>query len=156
MNAEDLRQVCRDHSTMMLYAWVMECRTRFLAAAALLEWQTPEIVALAGVGKKVRVDTWPLVAMYSMLCERYIDAFYDPQRQLMPTPGDAPDEKWMAYFMHSLKPTLVADGAVVRNMLRVVGGLPCRSREEAAQSLYQHCEEMTLPGCEPIWAPRAA
>ena len=63
MNAEDLRQVCRDHSTMMLYAWVMECRTRFLAAAALLEWQTPEIVALAGVGKKVRVDTWPLVAM---------------------------------------------------------------------------------------------
>jgi len=156
VNAEDLRQACREQGSVWLHSLVAECRMRFLDAAALMEWQSSGIATLTSLGVRTAVDTWPLVAMYSMLCERYIDAFYDPQRQLMPTPGDAPDEKWMAYFFYRLRPALVADGVVVRNMLRVVGGLPCRSREEAAQSLYQHCEEMTLPGCEPIWAPRAA
>lgn len=156
MNADALRQVCRDHATQLIFAWVMECRGRFLAAAALMEWRTPELASLTALGQQSRVDTWPLVAAYSLLCERYIEALYDPQRQLIPRPGDAPDEKWMAYFLHTLRPALLANDDAVRNILRVVGGLPCRSREEAAQSLHQACEEMSLPGCAPAWALRDA
>ncbi len=156
MNGDDLRQACREQGTVLIHLLVADCRTRFLDAAALLEWNTSGMPALSSLGVRTAVDTWPLAAAYSLLCERYIDAFYDPQRQLLPAPGDAPDERWMHYFMHRLKPALVADDAVVRNLLRVVGGLPCRSRDEAAQSLYQCCEEMTLPDCQPTWAPRAA
>ena len=155
MNVEDLRQACREHSTVILNSLVMQCRQRFLEAAALMEWQTPVVAGVSNLGGRSPVDVWPLVAAYSLACERYISTFYSPQRSLMPTPGGEPDELWCNYIYRELIPDLVARDDVVRNVLRAVGGLPSRSPQEAAHSVYQCCEEMTLPDSPPAWAPAA-
>lgn len=44
----------------------------------------------------------------------------------------------------------------VRNVLRALGALPCRDPQEAARSLYQCVQDMTMPDCPPEWASKAA
>ena len=153
MSEDDQRQACREHSIVILNALVQACRHRFVTAAALLEWQTPTVAAVARLGVRSPVDMWPLMAAYSLLCERYIASFWSPQRSLSRSPGDEPDERWCAYFYKQAIPALVDRDDVVRNILRAVGSLPCRSPQEAAQALCQTIEEMTLPDCLPGWAP---
>lgn len=152
MNVEDLRQACREHSVVVLNSLAVECRHRFTEAAELMEWRTPIVLGVRKLGHSMPIDTWPLVAAYSLACERYIASFYSPQHSLLHTPGDEPDEKWCTYFYHYWIPSLVANDEVVRNVLRAVGGLPCRDPQEAARSLYQCVQDMTLPDCPPAWA----
>jgi len=62
-------------------------------------------------------------------------------------------EGWSQFVYWELIPTLVWDGALVRNVLRALEGLPCKSPEQAASTVYQHFLEMTLPNKRAPWAP---
>lgn len=156
MNADSLRQVCREHASASLNSLVMACRQRFVDAARLMEWDTPVLAHLSGLGIRTPPELWLLFPASSLMCDRYIEAFYSPQRTLVSSPDDEPDQKWWRYFHHQLVPGLIANDDVVRNVLRAVGGLPCTDPQEAARVLCHHLAEMTLPDCLPGWAPASA
>jgi hypothetical protein len=61
-------------------------------------------------------------------------------------------EGWSQFVYWELIPTLVRDDTLVRNVLRALGGLPCKSPEQAASTVYQHFLEMNLPNQHPPWA----
>ena len=128
MNADSLRQVCREHASASLNSLVMACRRQFLDAARLMEWDTPVLTHLSGLGSHTLPQLWLLFPASSLMCDRH----------------------------HQLVPGLVANDDVVRSVLRAVGGLPCSNPQEAARVLCHHLSEMTLPDCLPGWAPTPA
>ena len=92
----------------------------------------------------------PLASMYTTLCDRYIEAFLSPQGRLF---EEEPAVEWGRYFHWVLVPHLLLDDGFVRNVLRAMGGLPCRDPGLAMDALVQHVSEMTLPETPPLWAP---
>lgn len=99
------------------------------------------------------VDLWPLMNMYSVICDRYMETFFSPQENLFPNPSDAQDEKWSRYFHHVLLPHLLAEDEFVRNVLRAMMAIPCQNHQLARESLVQYVTEVTLPQTRPLWAP---
>jgi hypothetical protein len=94
--------------------------------------------------------------MYSVVCDRYTDAFYSPQAKLFPNPADDEGAKWGRYFHHVLVPHLLLDDEFVRNVLRAMMAIPCKSPQLARDALVQRVSEMTLPETQPPWAPEDA
>lgn len=155
MNVDDFQQAQRSNAAQNLHALFMSCRRKFLNAARLLELRGAEIENLREWGYK-SVDLWPLMNMYSVVCDRYTDAFYSPQAKLFANPADAQDEKWGRYFHHVLVPHLLLEDEFVRNVLRAMMAIPCKSPQLARDALVQHVSEMTLPETRPPWAPEDA
>lgn len=155
MNVDDFQQAQRSNAAQNLHALFMSCRRKFLNAARLLELRGAEIENLREWGYK-SVDLWPLMNMYSVVCDRYTEAFYSPQAKLFANPADAQDEKWERYFHHVLVPHLLLEDEFVRNVLRAMMAIPCKSPQLARDTLVQHVSEMTLPETRPPWAPEDA
>lgn len=152
MHFDDFQQAQRDHAVQDLHVLFMCCRRKFLNAARLLELRGPVFENLSRSGHKT-VDLWPLMNMYSVLCDRYAATFFSPQCKLFPNPSDAQDEQWSRYFHHILVPHLLADDEFVRNALRAMMAIPCNNYQLAREAMVQHVSEMTLPETRPPWAP---
>lgn len=135
----------------MLLALAMLCRRRFLRSADLLEMRSKVIETLRYLGYTERVDLSPLVPAWRVLCDRYLEEFYDPQRNLFS--GEISEQlvDWSRFVYHRLLPQVVRDDELVRNVLRALGALPCKSSQEAAATLCHYFREVTLPSMEPPW-----
>lgn len=153
MNVDDFQQAQRSNASQSLYTLFMSCRRKFLNAARLLELHGAEIENLRECGLIKSVDLWPLMNMYSVVCDRYTDAFFSPQENLFTNPSDEQDEKWWRYFHHVLVPHLLLEDEFVRNVLRAMMAIPCKNPQLARDAIVQHVSEMTLPESRPPWAP---
>ncbi len=154
MNADRLREACREHAVRSVELLALESQVKFINAANLMEWRSPILAKVRALTCKDAAELWPLHSVFELICERYIATFYSPQRELITKVGDEPDELWWQYFVHVLVPCLMSNDDVVRNVLRAVNALPCRDPQEAARALEHHVWEMTLPGAQPAWAPK--
>lgn len=153
MTREDLAAHQADGGKAALFALYSLCRRRFLRAMDLLEQPRDRAGPLVRLGQTDPVDLAPLWPAWQELCRRYRDELYDPQTDLFaPTTSD-PAQSWERFVHHRLFPTLVRDDELVRNLLRALGGLACRSPSDAAHAISQRFAEMTLPGAPPPWAP---
>jgi len=152
MYVEDFQQAQKMHATQKLYSLFMSCQRKFLNAARLLDLRGAQIDSLSESGRK-SVDLWPLMNMYSVICDRYTEIFFSHQENLFPNPSDAQDEKWSRYFYHVLVPHLLLENEFVRNVLRAMMVIPCKNHQLARVALVQYVSEMTLPESRPLWAP---
>lgn len=152
MDAEYFRQTQRSSAVNYLGSLFRACRSRFLNAASLLELRGPVFDKLRESAYE-NVDLWPLLGMFDVICDRYADEFFTPQEELFITPVDEQDAKWTRYFYNILIPHLVQDDGFVRNVLRAVMVIPCKSPRLAGDAIVQYIFEMTLPETVPAWAP---
>jgi len=148
MNISEFRRLQRQGSEQTLFELVMACRRKFLDAASLLEVRSSSLEKLSAFGYDTRVDLQPIRGPFTILSERYIDQFFSQQLLLFPTPADQQDAKWYRYFYHALKPNLLANDDVVRNILRAVEAIPSQKPEHAVAALIQHFTEMPMPDTE--------
>ena len=134
-----------------VFALTSACRERFVAAADLVQVGGPTIDALRSYFWEP-TGTGLLNEIWFRLCERYMAECHDPQLAFFESdPEHHLQNHWDRYAREELLPALVRDGELVRNVLRVSGGLPCRSREEAADAILVFIDEMTLPTRRPRW-----
>lgn len=151
-----LREVQRQHAVYDLTALARSCRRRFLLSASLLEIQSAQIRKLEEFGVQSGIEIWPLLTAYSLLCDRWNTSFHTGQVSLFPTPHDEDDIIWSRYFHHVLVPHLLLQDEFVRNILRSLRAIPSVSPADAAESVRQYIQEMTLPNTKPPWAPEDA
>ena len=130
----------------------MFCRRKFINAANLLEIRGPVINKLRDFGFD-RINLWPLMGMFKVVCERYIEEFYTGQEELFERHLGGQDMKWSRYWHHVLVPNLLQDDDFVRNVLRAMMAIPCKSPKQAGDALIQIILEMTLPETKPPWSP---
>lgn len=152
MYIEDFQQAQRSGATQDLYALFMSCRRKFLNAARLLELRGAVVEKLNEYGSRT-VDLWPLMSMYNVVCDRYTEVFFSAQEALFPNPADGQDAKWRRYFHQVMVPHLLQDDEFVRNVLRAMMAIPCKSPQLAGDAIVQRVVEMTLPDTAPPWAP---
>lgn len=136
-----------------LFALYSLCRRRFLRAVDLLELPRDRLGPIASMGGSVPVDLAPLLAPWSLLCRRYREERHEPQIDLFASSASAPAEAWSRFVHHRLFPALVREDELVRNVLRAVRSIPCRSPSNAAEALRMRLTELTLPDTCPVWAP---
>ena len=153
MTRDELAAFQADGAKTDLFALYSLCRRRFLHAADLLELPRDRLGPIAAMSGWETVDLAPLLPAWSILCGRYRDEGYDPQVNLFAPSASAPAEAWSRFVHHRLFPTLARDDELVRNVLRAVGAIPCRSSANAAEALCLRLTEMTLPDTPPPWAP---
>lgn len=148
----ELAQYQQDQSVHALFSLAMSCRRRFLLAADLVEMRGPAMKKLRIFGQLERIDLAPLLPAWRCLCDRYLSSHYNPQLSLFEDRRSQIITEWEQFVYHKLFPTLIRSDELVRNVLRALGGLPCRAPEQAAASVHQHLLEMTLPDDAPPWA----
>lgn len=152
MIADGLRRAIADGAVQALASLVREAQHRFVRAARLLEWSSPQLEQLRRLDREQPINVAALLQGYTVIAERYIDAFYSPQAALFPGGKDA-EAQWWRYWHHVLMPVLVEDDAQVRHILHAVGGLPSADGHQAGVAFTQHVITMTLPETAPAWAP---
>lgn len=152
MFIDEFRDAQRHGETQNLSELLGACRRKFLNAARLMELDGPAIERVVAHGREA-VSLWPLINMYSVACDRYCDAFFSPQVEIFPNPGESQDVTWSKYFHHVLLPHLLEDDAFVRNVLRATMAIPCESPQDAGEALVQQLTEMELPSSRPSWSP---
>lgn len=152
MNANGLRRAIADGAVQALASLVQPAQRRFLRAARLLEWESPQLEQLRRLGREQPINVATLIQGFTVITERYIDAFYSAQATLFPGEKDA-EAKWWKYWHHVMVPVLVDDNTQVRHILRAVGGLGTSDSHEAGVAFTQHLNTMTLPHSAPPWAP---
>jgi hypothetical protein len=153
MSLKNLNQIQAETRIQMLHNLAMTCQRRFLLAADLVEISGPAIKGLREFGFQ-SVELRPLIPAWQCLCLRYQTELDDPQMSLFQEHDRLSQlrEAWGQFVYWKLIPKLVQDDSLVRNVLRSLGGLPCQSPEQAANAVYQHFLEMTLPDTRPPWA----
>jgi len=152
MIANGLRSAIADGAVQALASLARAAQRRFLRAARLLEWHSPQLEQLRKLDRERPINVAALIQGYTVITERYIDAFYSPQAALFPSEKDA-ETKWWKYWHHVLMPMLVEDDAQVRHILRAIGGLVTTDSHQAGVAFTQHMTTMTLPETAPAWAP---
>jgi hypothetical protein len=150
MKHEDLLAVQRSDRGSDLSFLVTRCQERFLRSAWLLEVRSPAIVRLLDFGITEKINLEPLFPLWQVICTRYRAELYDSQATLFEDRAAQVRNEWWT-FVQRLFPILVESDEFVRNVLRAIGGLPCRSSKEAADALCQYVTEMTLPSLTPVW-----
>lgn len=145
MTSKNMDQILEETAIQMLNRLAMTCRRRFLLSANLVEIRGPVIDGLCKFGSWESVDLGPLIRAWRCLCDRYRAELYDPQMSLFRDPKSQLMEDWDRFVYRELIPELVRDDSLVRNVLRALGGLPCKSPEKAADAVYRHFLAMTLP-----------
>lgn len=151
MIAIGLRRSIADGAVQALASLVGVAQRRFLRAARLLEWNSPQLDQLRRLDREQPINVATLIQGYTVITERYIDAFYSPQAALFPGAKDA-EAQWWKYWHQVLTPVLVQDDALVRQILHAVGGLPSTDGHQAGVAFTQHVTTMTLPDTAPAWA----
>lgn len=152
MIASELRRAIADGAVQALSSLVRAGQRRFLRAARLLEWNSPQLEQLRRLDREQPINVAALIQGYTVIAERYIDAFYSPQAALFPGEKGA-EAQWWKYWNHVLMPVLVEDDAQVRHILRAAGGLVSKDGHQAGLAFTQHVTAMTLPETVPAWAP---
>lgn len=132
-----------------LTAVVEQSRERFRTAADLLNLPMPDKQIYERPLPDERIDLGPLVLFWNSLCRRYADEIYDAQLNLLERPENHEAESWSQYLYWGLIPTLVADNAVVRNLMRAIGAHVSKSPEDAARTLETLAKELRLPAHPP-------
>jgi hypothetical protein len=153
MHVDDFRKYQREGASANLFGLVMSCRRRFLNAARLLEINKKVIDDLSRFGVDQSIDLWPLLAPFSILTERYVENFFNPQDNLFHDLLERQDEQWSKYFYQILVPHILSNDEAVRNILRCVGALPCRQPEQASAAIKHYFSVTTLPETFPLWSP---
>lgn len=156
MNKLQLQQAQRQAAPAMLGALVAGASRRFVASARLVEWHSPIINSLSRLGMDGPVKMWSLLAPFDVLCARYRETLYTPQRQLFDQASNSPDELWANYYYRILLPHVLQDNSLVRNTLRCVGGLPTEDVRMTQEAILQYFTELPLPDTAPPWAPEEA
>jgi hypothetical protein len=152
MSTHGVRCAIADGALPALASLVRAARHRFLRAAQLLEWNSAQIEQLRALDRDRAINASALLHGYTVIAERYIEAFYSPQAALFPGAKGA-EEQWWVYWHQTLTPALVDDDVAVRHILRAVGGLMWNGGEDPGTVLTLHLSTMTLPGTPPAWAP---
>ncbi len=149
MDVHQLRVEQKAHAASHLGALFKACARRYLDAARLLEVNGSVVDALSQSLYEA-IDLAPLLSVYQCSCERYNSELYSPQQDLWGEAQDEPYQRWSRFFHHGLVPTLVADSQSVRNVLRVMGKLPCTNPGQASAALVAEVTNMALPGQVPL------
>ena len=146
----------------MLSSLFSMCRSRFLKSAELVGLESDAIAKLREMGYTERVILTPLCDAWEVLCGRYVKECYDPQSSLFVHPPltelaqlcsvDEQADAWCSFVYHRLSGHLICDNEFVRNVLRAVNALPCKSSRDAATALRIYFNEMTLPDHDAPWA----
>ncbi len=124
---------------------------RFIEAAYLLEIDSPAVSAWRRILYE-RVDLAPLLPAFSIIKDRFLKEVHSAQMELFDKSYyDTCLRRWTKFAYHDLLPLLMRNDEFVRNVMRVMGLLPCYSPEEAEKSLRQYLHEMTLPNRTPMW-----
>lgn len=151
MTDHALSSIQRAETLDDLSALAMACKRRFVESADLLQLRGPIIKRLRDLGVSESVDYALLFPAWKLMCTRYNQERYDPQATLFEEPQARIVRLWRQFVRHELMEALVADDELVRNVLRVLGALPCRSQEDVARTVCQYFADMTLPYAKPAW-----
>ena len=152
MTKDELAEVQRQGAADMLMSLAMLCRRRFLRSADLVELRSKAIETLRTFGYETRADLSSLVPAWHVLCDRYLEELYEPQIDLFSDEISKQAVDWSRFVYYKLFSQVVRDDELVRNVLRALGALPCKSPQEAAAALCQYFREMTLPSTRAPWA----
>ncbi|RJP24371.1 MAG: hypothetical protein C4520_04195 [Candidatus Abyssobacteria bacterium SURF_5] len=153
MTVEELARLQQKQAGQALYSLFMKCRRRFLRSAELLCIRSESIGKLQDLEA---TDMTPLVSVWEAICGRYLAERYTPQLPLFQDHDTETREDWEKFINLEMFPRLVNEDEVVRNILRAMGGLPCKSPRGAASAVCSYIDEMVLPGVPPLWAPEEA
>jgi hypothetical protein len=146
----ELDQFQYEERIQVLSSLVTQCRDRYLRSAALVELDSDAVERVRALTYEARVDLTPLIGPWVLLCERYRDIKYSPQIPLLPDRAVGEPMRWTNFVHQRLLPQLIQDDELVRNVLRVLGGLPCASRAEAAVAIRSYVANVFM---EPDWVP---
>ncbi|MCC6176201.1 MAG: hypothetical protein IT305_12920 [Chloroflexi bacterium] len=153
LTSNELRRYQFDGRVYHLDSLARQCGRRFLRAANLVDMRSKSIDSLRHTIAIESIDLMPLVPAWYVICDRYLAEQYNPQLALLPDLVEDEPERWNRFVHHHLLPELVRDDELVRNVLRALGALPCKSPSDAASAVRSHFLNMTLPHDKPLWAP---
>lgn len=151
---EQLASYQSEGARTALFALFGCCRRRVVRALELLEISGRRRTAIGRVGVTDAVDLAALLSPWDVVCRRYRSELYDPQIDMfVPNGEQQPFRAWDSFVHHKFIPSVVREDETVRNVLRAVGAMPCRSGDDAVMALVHRFSEMALPDTPPIWAP---
>lgn len=151
MTEEELADYQLEHRDSELRELVHNCRRRFLAAASLLAIGGPVFDGLREAFHLQNLDLASLYPAWEMLSRRYRSELFDPQPGLFLDHGVESRRRWGVFLYEELFPHLLHENEFVRNTLRTVGLVPCKSKQKASSALCQYLEEMGLPFSATSW-----
>lgn len=152
MTQPDAEELYRESVRGALASLAIRCCTRFARAADLVQLRDAEIAKLRRMGHSEPIGTTLLYPAWRRLCARFLDERYDAQLALFgKNLAEHRAERFREFVYWELFPVLEEENELVRNVLRAVGGLPCTSKQDAADAVLQYFEEMTLPSARPRW-----
>jgi hypothetical protein len=140
-----------DDGHRALSCLLQDCTRRFLAAAALVGVEGPTIKRIQDARYEGNVDLTPLYPIWDLICERYRRERFDAQESLFREHSQDVLVRWGQFLHWELFPLFLRENEFVRNVLRAVGLLPCRSREQVVSAMYQYVSDMGLPYQRPPW-----
>src|SRR5690554_5481110 len=99
---------------------------RYLRAAALLQIDSE---VLDNMRDFVRNEFYisPLRPLYQVICERYNKEVFNPQTDFWVDPEVNMLAGWRRYYLERIVPAFTENHESIRNVLSVMGLLPCRS-----------------------------
>ena len=148
---EELLDHLEATTALFLRSLMFDCRRRFLRAADLVGVRGEAIDALRAFGVTRGFDLRPLFPAWRALCDRYAIERYDPQQDLFLTEGARISSAWSHFVDDEIFPLVRMENEVVRNILRAIAGLPCRSREAAANAVQEFFLAVEFE--PPLWQP---
>ncbi|HLJ48970.1 MAG TPA: hypothetical protein VKU01_23300 [Bryobacteraceae bacterium] len=151
MTLEAFTKMQRDDGRRGLSSLLQDCVRRFLAAASLVGAEGPAIKRIQDARYEGNVDLTPLFPIWDLICERYRKERFDAQASLFKEHSQDVLERWGQFLHWELSPLFLRENEFVRNVLRAVDLLPCRSREQVVSAMYQYISDMSLPYQRPPW-----
>ena len=145
MRLETLQEIQLEYACNTMQSLIRLCRDRYLAAANLVELDSPTVTQVLEIGFGQPPSPWRLLRGYKILCDRYNRAYFTPQENLFFNPADEQDIKWVGHFWYRLVPKLLERDDMIRTVLRAVGGIPSEDPEAAGDSFLQECRELAMP-----------
>jgi hypothetical protein len=120
-----------------------DCYLKFENASRLLEIWPSGLFARDSIQKSAVLNG--LDPLYDEIAKRYRETIYDPQMTLLQTNDGLAIKKWVWYWDDDVRPWLVAQHDVVREILRATGALPSESMSRARRALIARLAELSLP-----------
>lgn len=151
MTREELAVAQQEGASSALASLVARCESRFVRAADLVGVRGQVIEGLRQASVIGGTDLTPLLPVWGTISRRYREELYDAQASLLEPHREEVPRRWWAYVHRELFPSLLRDDEFVRNVLRAIGLLPCRSRSDAIASLVLYVAEMSLARAREVY-----
>ena len=151
MTIEEFEEVQDDERRAVLSRLLHDCVRRFRQAGDLVGIGGPVFDTIRKAHYEGGQDLFLLFPMWKELCNRYRAERFDAQAGLFKEHDSESLDKWGQFLYWHLFPELTRDDEFVRNVLRVTGLLPCRSKAQSADALTSRMREMALPFHKPAW-----